>query len=231
MSAAQLGLVPSEADVSPDQPASLLDALPPTLSPVLDPAIPPPLPREHSLVGRDDLLRQLKQRLLAGGRVALSALNGLPGVGKTALATALVHEEEVQAHFAGGILWAGLGTEPDVLGLLSRWGTLLGCVLPELAQRSRPDSWAGSIHDAIGHQRMLLVIDDAWDIVQALAFQVGGPNCAYLITTRFPEIARRFAGEGTRVVRELEDTEGRMLLMRLAPEVVQAEPEEAQAHN
>ena len=45
----------------------------------------------HSLVGRDGLFRQLKQRLLSENPVALSAINGLPGVGKTALATALAH--------------------------------------------------------------------------------------------------------------------------------------------
>lgn len=224
LSVAELGLVPQETDEYAGQ-AAVQQAL----APILDPAIPSPQAAGYALVGRDDLLHQLKQRLLTGGRVALSAINGLPGVGKTALATALAHSEEVRAYFSDGILWAGLGTEPDVLGLLSRWGTLLGSAPPDLAQRSHPDAWATSIHAAIGQRRMMLVIDDAWNIAHALALQVGGPNCAYLVTTRFPEIARRFAAEGAAVVRELEDTEGRMLLMRLAPEVVQAEPEEAHA--
>lgn len=229
LNAIELGLVPSEQDEQSGQLVPGPEAIPPVPAVILDPAIPPPLAIEHALVGRDELLRQLKQRLVNGGRVALSALNGLPGVGKTALATALAHDEEIRAHFSEGVLWAGLGTEPDVLGLLSRWGTLLNCAPSDIAQRSRPEAWANNIHAAIGQRRMLLVIDDAWEFAQARAFQVGGPNCAYLVTTRFPEIARRFAAEGVTVVRELKDTEGRMLLMRLAPEVVQAEPEEAQA--
>src|SRR5258706_273389 len=224
MSAAELGLVPQETDERAGQ-----GPVQQALAPVVHPAIPSPQAVGYALVGRDHLLRQLQQRLLTGGRVALSAINGLPGVGKTALATALAHNEEVRAYFSDGILWAGAGSEPDGLGLPRRWGPLLGSPPPELAQRSRPDAWAVSIHAAIGQRRMLLVIDDAWDIAHALALQVGGPNCAYLVTTRFPEIARRFAAEGAAVVRELEDTEGRMLLMRLAPEVVQAEPEEAHA--
>ena len=60
-------------------------------------------------------------------------------------------------------------------------------------------------------------------------FEVGGPHCAHIVTTRFPEIARHFAAEGAVVVRELDETDGRLLLMRLAPEVVNAEPKEAQA--
>ena len=231
LSVAQLGLVPAEMETPDDQATGQLDEIPTHLpsppSPILDPAIPPPL--GHSLVGRDDLFRQLKQRLLSENPVALSAINGLPGVGKTALATALAHDDELQASFADGVLWAGLGYEPDVLGLLSHWGTLLQCAPADLTQRGQTTAWATSIHAAIGQRRMLLIIDDAWQITQALVFQVGGPHCAHLLTTRFPEIARRFTAEGTIVVRELDDTDGRRLLLRLAPEVVQAEPQEAQA--
>lgn len=236
LSVAELGLLPAETKETKEA-ASTVEGQPdevaaPTAlaqAPIFDPAIPPPFARDHGLVGRDELLSHLKQRLLNGASVALSALNGLPGVGKTALATALVHDEEVRAYFSDGVLWVGLGYEPDILGLLSRWGSLLNCAPADLAQRSRPQAWATSIHAAIGQRRMLLVIDDAWEISSALAFQVGGPNCAHLVTTRFPEIARRFAAEGTTVVSELEDTEGRTLLMRLAPEAVRAEPEEAAA--
>jgi DNA-binding CsgD family transcriptional regulator len=41
-------------------------------------------------------------------------------------------------------------------------------------------------------------------MAHALAFKVGGPHCAHLITTRFPELARRFAAEGAITVREVE---------------------------
>ena len=231
LSATELGLVPADMKTPDDQetwhPDEMTTQLPSPPSPILDPAIPPPL--GHSLVGRDDLFRQLKQRLLSESPVALSAINGLPGVGKTALATALAHDDELQASFADGVLWAGLGYEPDVLGLLSHWGTLLQCAPADLTQRGQTTAWATSIHAAIGQRRMLLIIDDAWQITQALVFQVGGPHCAHLLTTRFPEIARRFSAEGTIVVRELDDTDGRRLLLRLAPEVVQAEPQEARA--
>ncbi len=82
----------------------------PTLipEPVYDPAIPlkPPL----RLVGRNQELFLLKQQLFAGDNVALSALNGLPGVGKTALSIALAHDPQVREYFRDGILWAASGT-------------------------------------------------------------------------------------------------------------------------
>ncbi len=76
---------------------------------------------------------------------------------------------------------------------------------------------------------MLLVIDDVWQLEAALALQVGGPYCAYLITTRFPQIAFGFATEGAMEVPELSDTDGLALLARFAPELVAQEPEQALA--
>ncbi|GHO41921.1 tetratricopeptide repeat protein [Ktedonospora formicarum] len=222
MSATELGLVPQEMEEKEELSSQ-------TPKPLLDPAIPPPPAGETGLIGRDGVLRQINQQLLTKKQVALSALNGLPGVGKTALATALAHDEEIQAHFSDGILWAGLGPQPDILGLLSRWGSMLGCAPVDLAQRSKPEAWAASIHAAIGQRHILLIIDDVWDFADALALQIGGNNSAHLITTRIPAIARRFSSEGTIIIRELGSNESRLLLTRLAPDAVQSEPQETLA--
>src|SRR5437588_1519387 len=113
------------------------DATPPVAEPItpvapeqesflVDPAVPEVLGSANKLLGRDDLLMQVKARLLQGDSLALTALNGLPGIGKTALAVALATDWEVQNRFCDGILWAGLGPHPKVLDLLARWGKLLG---------------------------------------------------------------------------------------------------------
>ncbi|MGB0383983.1 MAG: NB-ARC domain-containing protein [Ardenticatenaceae bacterium] len=190
------------------------------------PFLAPPKP-PYNLVGRDELLSQLKQRLFAGGNLALSALNGLPGVGKTALAVELAHDPEVLAHFRDGVLWAGLGREPDVSAQLIRWGVALGISFDEMAKLKTVGSKVDRVRAAIGTRQMLLVVDDAWQTEAALTFRLGGPNCAHLLTTRFPEIALDFAGDSL-VVPELSHADGLMFLKRLAPQVVDAEPEEAQ---
>lgn len=187
---------------------------------------PPKAP--YRLVGRYNLLETLKGRLFAKGYIALCALNGLPGVGKTALALELAHDKEVVAHFRDGILWAGLGREPDLLSLLGNWCTALGISSTELANLSTVAERAQAIHGAIGMRKMLLVIDDAWQLKAGLAFQVGGPYCAHLLTTRKPEIARDFAEEGAIIVKELSDPAGLLLFNKLVPALAEAEPEEAQ---
>src|SRR5207249_7993680 len=79
-----------------------------------DPAIP--LLPATPLVGRDEEMTRLRQRLHTGGNVALTALNGLPGVGKTALAIALAHDQAIRTQFRDGVLWAALGPEPNTTG-------------------------------------------------------------------------------------------------------------------
>jgi tetratricopeptide (TPR) repeat protein/transcriptional regulator with XRE-family HTH domain len=195
---------------------------------ILDPAIPPLHVYSEDLIGRDHLLSQLRAYLCGETEPGLVALYGLPGVGKTTLAVALTHDQAMQDHFHDGILWAALGPQPDILGLLSYWGTLLGVPESESQKLRTADAWIRRIRAAMGTRQMLLVIDDAWDIDQALTFKVGGPRCAYLVTSRFPSLALQLAGSGATQVKELTDHEGLRLLARLAPQVVTDEPKIAQ---
>ena len=176
---------------------------------VYDPAMPLPLRTVNDLVGRDQLVEHLKQQLYASKNIALVALHGLPGVGKTALAIALAFDPNIRAEFSDGILWAGLGTQPNIPEVLSRWGTLFGVAVSNI----------GALREVIGTGRMLIVIDDVWEINDAMALMVGGPHCAYLMTTRFPHIASSFADQRAIVVPELSEEDGITLLRHLAPEI------------
>ena len=231
--ARELGLLPDDAQES-RRGAAHVEPAPPALAPhgpgpIYDPAIPAQMPGGRGLVGRDELLQQLKERLRDGGEVVLSALNGLPGVGKTSLAVALARDPEIVAHFSDGVLWAGLGPTPNVLSLLSRWGMLLGLSSTEIARLTTIEEWSKVLRMVIGTRRLLLVIDDAWRIEAALAFKVGGLNCAYLVTTRFPQIALRFASHDTLVVHELTEEDGVALLSRFVPDLVRGDPNQARS--
>ncbi|HVU69489.1 MAG TPA: tetratricopeptide repeat protein [Ktedonobacteraceae bacterium] len=187
----------------------------------IDPALP--LLPAHFLVGRDEELTHLRQRLCQGGSATLTALNGLPGVGKTALAVTLAHDPVVRAHFKDGILWAGLGLEPNIQSHLSRWGALLGMPASEMSSLNDAASWAIALHRTIGTRSMLLIIDDVWVLEHALALKVGGPTCSHLVTTRFPSIAAQIATSGPTAIKELNSEESLGLLHLLAPQVVAQE--------
>jgi tetratricopeptide (TPR) repeat protein/transcriptional regulator with XRE-family HTH domain len=178
---------------------------------------------DHLLVGRGEIVRHLKEQLCR--RQAPVALTGLPGVGKTALAAALVHDPDILQQFPDGVLWAGLGPQPSVLGLLGAWGAALGFAPTELARLKAVEDRVRALQSVMGMRRMLLVVDDAWEAEPALAFKVGGPYCGYLVTTRFPSVAVRLARDAFTVVQELSEADGVALLEQLAPEVVRSEPD------
>jgi transcriptional regulator with XRE-family HTH domain/tetratricopeptide (TPR) repeat protein len=215
-SAQELGFVEDE-NGKEHEPNSHVEQNIPSSSPLYDPTLPP-LPNEGwGLVGRQELLDALVEQLCAGKN---SALSGLPGVGKTALAATLVHHPRVLETFGDGVLWAGLGPHPNVLEQLSRWGMLLGLPSTEALKEHSIEARALALRTAIGQRRMVLVIDDAWEIESALPFKVGGSNCVLLATTRFPGIALGIARDGVHAVHELNTDDGLALLTQLAPEVV-----------
>lgn len=185
-------------------------------------------PRPHNLVGRQDELKALKAQLLSEGAQTPLALYGLPGVGKSSLAIELAHDPEILATFEDGVLWAGLGRQPDLPTLLNGWAFALG--LPSgTIKPGDLNASARALHTALGMRRMLLIIDDAWEIESALVFRLGGPNCAILLTTRLANVALDFAGQGALRLHELDALQGLSLLEQSAPQAVVANLEAARS--
>ncbi len=155
--ARELGLLPEEDDTGQKTSTAEVEqewASAPRAG-VLDPAIPLLSAGLTSLIGRDEMLDQLKQRLCAGKDLVLTALNGLPGVGKTALAVALAHDHDVLNHFHDGVLWAALGPRPNIPVLLSRWGDLLGISAADATTLTSIEAWTAALRAAIGTRQMM----------------------------------------------------------------------------
>lgn len=194
------------------RPATMPDV--PSLPPRATLTLPQPV---KPLIGRQQTVQMLTERLTSHATNGVLALWGLPGVGKTTLALAVAHHPQITAHFVDGVLWAGLGPNGQPLGILQSWGRALGVDVGALAQAPPLASLGEMVRQAIGNRRLLLVLDDAWRLEDALALRIGGPNCAHLLTTRFPPLAARFAHEAAMPVPELSASESRRLLWHLAP--------------
>ena len=186
----------------------------------------PLLPRAKKLVGRGELLDQMREALCAHHEGGILTLIGMPGVGKSALAVALAHDTKVKERFYEGILWVDAGPQPDLPCILSRWGALLGVEYQENGVVSAHDLWLPHIRKAIGTRRLLIILDNIWRLEDAMVLlNAGGPYCTYLITTRSLNIALHTAGEQMITVPELSTEDGLHLLERLVPTVVEAEPQ------
>ncbi|MFF0476726.1 BTAD domain-containing putative transcriptional regulator [Streptomyces sp. NPDC004284] len=156
----------------------------PTAAPIARPAqLPATVP---DFTGRISFVRELGARLATaeGHVMAVSALAGIGGVGKTTLAVHVAHE--ARPHFPDGQLYV------DLQGAGNRAAapeTVLGSFLRALgtADSAIPDSLderAALYRSTLDGRRVLVLLDNARDAAQIRPLLPGTAGCAALVTSR-----------------------------------------------
>jgi tetratricopeptide (TPR) repeat protein len=186
----------------------------------------PPAPPAH-FAGRTRELDDLRTRLAAGQQTALTAVQGLGGMGKTTLAQAFAKHATDRGDFCA-VLWAGVTRNPDPVRLLTIWAQHAD---PDFHFPDAPlDAVAGHIRGLLtalvreecpcaadGDQRVLVVLDDVWlnGIKAARVLQAAAPEGATLLmTTRSKEVVAKLRYKALEINR-LDDAEARDLLDKL----------------
>lgn len=149
------------------------------------PFMAPPLPAAY--VARPRETSALRERLLSesdDGSPTI-VLRAPGGYGKTSLAAALCHDDDVIEAFDDGVLWVTLGQTPDLAAeLLKLYAALTG---------ERPgfvdvEDAARELGLRLQDKNCLIVVDDAWNAAHVRPFLLArGPR--HLITTRVFEVA------------------------------------------
>lgn len=181
--------------------------------PLRVPFMAPPLPADF--VPRPRELDALKGLLLSaeqGDAVAITtALAGAGGFGKTTLAAALCHDDDVLTAFDDGVLWATLGQTPNIQGELTR---LYAALTGERPGFVSVEDAAHALAEKLANRNCLIVIDDVWDPEHLKPFNRDGAGCARLVTTRRAVVA----AEARRVdVDEMNPDEAVSLLVARLP--------------
>ena len=164
-------------------------------APTLERAAPRPRPFQlppdaTDFTGRAAELAAVTDRLdgaLADGLVApVVAVDGKPGIGKSALIVRLAHW--LAPRFPDGVLYVNLrGAEPHQLtpsDALGRFLTALG-----VSQREVPDdedAASAALRTELMGRRLLMVLDNAADAAQVRPLLPAAPGCAALVTSRRP---------------------------------------------
>jgi tetratricopeptide (TPR) repeat protein len=133
--------------------------------------------RNPGFTGRDGLLAAVRERLLAGDRAVVQALQGMGGVGKTQLAIEYAHR------FADGydVAWWVNSEQAGLIGdQFAALGAALGCVRPGADTGAVRAAVLGELHQ---RDRWLLVFDNAETPADLAGWLPGGAGHV-LITSR-----------------------------------------------
>jgi WD40 repeat protein len=151
----------------------------------------PALPQ--NFVARPELLERLRNTLFTAGanrNIAITAMQGMGGIGKTVLATALCHDEVVQQAFPDGIFWFSIGKESRL-----DFCALMKCVPAFDRLLGTYETEAGCINqyrDVLRKKAALIVVDDVWRTSDFQPFVAESPRSRLLITTRDTSIGAWF---------------------------------------
>jgi DNA-binding SARP family transcriptional activator/tetratricopeptide (TPR) repeat protein len=168
-----------------------LTAAPAESAPPRHEAVPRQLPAAvRHFTGRIGELKALTELIgdvgEAGGTVVISAIDGMAGVGKTALAVHAGHR--LAEHFPDGQLFVDLhgyteGTEPrDPADALAAVLQSLG--VPPQRIPADPQARATLYRDRLADTRTLIVLDNAANEAQVRPLLPGAGHCLVLVTSR-----------------------------------------------
>jgi hypothetical protein len=160
------------------------------------PSLPP-----HFL-GRPELMRRVRDALLVDlqkPQVITSAdakvgMQGMGGIGKSVLAAALARNREVRQSYPDGIIWISCGQKLTRDDLLARLRDVAKDLGGDTAFESIPQG-QGVLRELLQAKAVLLVLDDVWQSSDAQTFDVIGPRCRMLVTTRDAGILHALHGE------------------------------------
>lgn len=136
------------------------------------------LPNVPYFVGRDREIQALKKTLLEAETTALCTIQGMAGIGKTALALHVAYQ--LRPCFPDGVLWAGVNVTDPML-ILSAFANAYGHNVShytDLGSRSQV------VRGILAHKRALIIFDDVQDSDELEYLLPPTGTCAVIVTTR-----------------------------------------------
>lgn len=145
------------------------------------PGIARPLPENFE--PRDDLLAEAKDALRApntSGRARVVGLVGMGGTGKSVLACALAHDDEVKQAFEDGIVWLDFGERADPVARQIDLADAFGDDRRAADRRHR----LPNLEKLLNGARCLVILDDVVEYQHLCHFELSAPESALLVTAR-----------------------------------------------
>jgi CheY-like chemotaxis protein len=126
-------------------------------------------------------------------------LQGMGGIGKSIIAIAIAHDEQIRDAFPDGIIWATLGQNLSKDKIPEVQNQILNCfdeleVIPESPQKGLE-----LLKNRFSGKRILLILDDVWDIKNFEYFDISFGESRLLVTTRHSQILTSIDAEECKI--------------------------------
>lgn len=131
-----------------------------------------------TFVGREQELNTLRQALLTDEHKSLYSVQGMAGVGKTALVAHLAYQ--LRPFFPDGVLWAQMDTS-DVMSILDTFANAYGVDVRHYADA---ESRSRVVRELLADKRALVVLDNVTTSEPVKLLMPPTGPCAMVITTR-----------------------------------------------
>jgi hypothetical protein len=195
------------------------------------------LPVAQDRLPRPSAVKKVKNRLLRSRRgkrgparpTCLTAAAGMGGIGKTVLASLVMEDPEVQAHFHDGIIGLTIGRNPDPARLDQEIRAIPAALGHSTINWGPGTNYRERIEEQLADRSILLVFDDVWTVRDIESWRpVTLGNSAILITTRQRNLDDAIPDLDVVEADFLTPKEARQLLAKRAKTTIAKLPKEAE---
>ena len=174
-----------------------------------------PLPLPDNYIQRDQLLEAIVNKLTEDDSIptvgTTVTINGVGGIGKSILAKALCHDLRLTNYFLDGFLWIRLGSTP--LSPAIKLGQLYHLLTNKTDvgnQSFFTDKLQGLVSNHL--HKLLVIIDDVWEVSDALVYTKVFNGCKIVMTTRRENVNKLIPSKMCITVEQMSEEEAVKLL-------------------